>query len=258
MWRCFPGSTEFSLVDQPPGNLGESQTCCHSGFSDHYPGGGIFMHGTFVDIASSSLSSSSDPEPSSPVPFVVQQAPEGGGRLVPAAVLVPMLVAVMMPFWLVFLQLASDPAARAILADRPLLALELLTGLVVLFGIFGWPLLHLAPAGSSAAASRSTGSVGSESSGLFGSSSWTEPLAQYPGSRTASAPLFRGPARTGPGCTARRPARSVVLQCAAASPRRPFRPPRDFSRLPKYSGPERPLASRHCMGISALPSSNPG
>jgi hypothetical protein len=172
------------------------------------------MHGTFVDIASSSFSSSPDLEPSSPVPFVVQQAPEGGGRLVLAAVLVPILVAVMMPFWLVVTQLASDPAARAILADRPLLALELLTGLIVLFGIFGWPLLHLAARGlERRRVTIDGGLVRSEASGLFGPTSWTEPLAQYAGVSHRVRTSLSG-VRHELVLVHRRPSRSVVIQCA--------------------------------------------
>lgn len=131
-----------------------------------------------------------------------------------AAILVPALVAVMTPFWLVVMQLVSDPGARTILANRPLLGVELLAGLIVLFGIFGWPLVHLAARGlERRRVTIDGGVVESQASGLFGSSSWNEPLAQYAGVSHRVRTSLSG-VRHELVLVHRRPSRSVVVQCA--------------------------------------------
>jgi hypothetical protein len=173
------------------------------------------MHGTFADFGSSPPSIASDP-PS--LPLVFEQAPEGGGRFVLIAVLFPLLVALMVPFWLVVVQLASDPAARAILAARPLVGVQLAAGLLGVASIFGWPLAMLARrALGRRRVTIGNGSVRSEVVGRFGKRSWIEPLAGYAGLthrvRTSLSGVRHELVLVHP-----RPSRSVILQSGPQIP----------------------------------------
>lgn len=135
------------------------------------------MHGTCSDLSISGVSS----ELCGP-PVVLEHAPEGGSRFILIAVLLPLLVALLAPFWLVTAQLASDPGARDILSARPLIGVQLVVGLLVLVGIFGWPLLALARRALGwRRITIGAGTVLSEGVGLFGTRSWSEPLADYLG-----------------------------------------------------------------------------
>lgn len=134
------------------------------------------MHGTFTDFDPSSASLGEA------APLVLNHAPEGGSRFLLPAVLFPLLVALMLPFWLVVVQLTSDPAARAVVTARPMVGVSLLGGLLVLAGIFGWPLAVLARrALGRRRVTIGGGTVHLEAAGLFGKRSWTEPLAAYAG-----------------------------------------------------------------------------
>lgn len=135
------------------------------------------MHGTFTDF-----DPASSDHPGIGPPLVLEQTPEGGGRFVLVAVSLLVLVALMAPFGLVVAQLASDPAARAILVARPLLGLELAAGMLAVAAIFGWPLAALI--GAALSRRRITignGAVRSEVVGRIGKSSWTEPIGAYAG-----------------------------------------------------------------------------
>lgn len=166
------------------------------------------MHGTFSDFDLSSASSvQSNPAP----PLVFEQAPQGGSRFVLPAVLLPLLAALLVPFWLVVVQLASDPGARAVLAARPLVGVQLLAGLLLLACIFGWPLAVLAR--RSLARRRITignGTVYSEAVGSFRKTSWTEPLADYAGITHRVRTSLSG-VRHELVLVHRRPSRSVIL-----------------------------------------------
>lgn len=166
------------------------------------------MHGTFSDF---DLSSASSVQPNPATPLVFEQAPQGGSRFVLPAVLLPLLVALLVPFWLVVVQLASDPGARAVLAARPLVGVQLLAGLLVLACIFGWPLAVLAR--RSLARRRVTignGTVHSEAVGSFRKTSWTEPLAAYAGVTHRVRTSLSG-VRHELVLVHRRPSRSVIL-----------------------------------------------
>lgn len=101
------------------------------------------MRSALADTFSSASSRSVPPPQSPPLPLVFDQVPEGAGRFVLIGLLAPALTVLLAPFWLVATQLASDPAARAVLAERPLVGGQLLAGLVMLIWIFGWPLARL-------------------------------------------------------------------------------------------------------------------
>jgi hypothetical protein len=98
------------------------------------------------------------------------------------ALIGPALIALMAPFWLVAGELASEPAARAIVAHRPLLAVELIAGLMVLLAIFGWPLVSLARQALNRRRISIDGAfVTAREQGPLGTSTWTEPLSAYLG-----------------------------------------------------------------------------
>jgi len=143
------------------------------------------MHGTLDDTFPRQHSTSFDPpEPSAEpsAPLVFHQAAQGGGRFVLFAVLLPAVIALMVPFWLVVVQLATDPAAQAVLAARPQLGVQLGLGLLVLVWIFGWPLSHLVYRGlERRRITIADGRVRSEAVGPFGQRVWEEPLASYEG-----------------------------------------------------------------------------
>lgn len=150
-------------------------------------------------------------QPQSPFPLLIEQAPEGSGRFVMLALLAPLLVALMVPFWLIVTHLITDPAARAVLAARPLAGLQLGLGLLVLIWIFGWPLAHLA--GNAVARRRITidgGMLRSTTSRLFGTRTWTEPLASYAGVTHRVRTTHAG-VRHELVLVHRRPSRSVIL-----------------------------------------------
>lgn len=138
------------------------------------------MHGTVVELSVASVSPPSSPE--IPAPLVFDLEPEIGGRVFLFAILVPLLTALLTPFWLVGAQLASDPAARAILSDRPLLGVQLLMALVTVVWIFGWPLINFARRGLERRhVSIDSTTVHCVSSGPFGTSTWSEPISGYAG-----------------------------------------------------------------------------
>jgi len=141
------------------------------------------MHGTAQEpIARSPTTLSSSEVPPSPFPLTFQQAPEGSARFVLLALLVPGLVALMAPFWLVVSQLASDPAARAVIAARPLIALQLVGGFALLLVMFGWPLVHLARGlRRRRVITIDASKVHSRESGFFRTRVWVEPLSAYVG-----------------------------------------------------------------------------
>lgn len=166
------------------------------------------MHGT---VSHCDVSSPSDQPTVSTLIF--EHVPEGGGRFVLLAVLFPLLVALLVPFWLVVVQLASDPAARSVLAARPLVGVQLMIGLIVLTGIFGWPLAGLArrAVGRRRRIVIGDGTVHSEAVGVLGKTSWTEPLANYAGLTHRMRTSLSG-VRHELVLVHRRPSRSVVLQ----------------------------------------------
>lgn len=180
------------------------------------------MHGTLVALASSQVSVSgpsplfSPSEPTSPLIFDL--APAGRGRMLLCALLIPILIALLAPFWLVATQLSSDPAARAIVAARPLIGVQLLGGLVVLLCIFGWPLAHFA--GRCLVRRRITidrETVRCEAVGPFGARSWSEPIAHYSGTLPRVRTSLSG-TRHELVLVHRRRSRSVGLPCPPEIP----------------------------------------
>ncbi|WP_439542671.1 hypothetical protein [Hyphomicrobium sp.] len=104
------------------------------------------------------------------------------GRPLLLALLVPATLALLWPFWLLASHLASDPAARAIVADRPMIALQLGFGLLVLLAVFAVPLAALARGVlQKRHVTIDGGFVHVTATGLAGSNSWVEPISAYRG-----------------------------------------------------------------------------
>ena len=138
------------------------------------------MHGTAAQSLSVAPFSSVSSSPALPLSF--EQAPEGSGRFVLLGLAAAALTLFMLPFGLVAAQLASDPSARAILAQHPLLGAQLSLGFVVLVVLFGWPLAHLSR--RALVRRRITiegGHVHATGLGRFGGRPWSEPLSAYRG-----------------------------------------------------------------------------
>jgi hypothetical protein len=166
------------------------------------------MHGTASELASSSTST-----PSFPLTF--EQSPEGSSRFVLLALLCPVVAALMAPFWLIFSKLVSDPATRAIVEDRPLMAFELMLGLLVLAWIFGLPLANLVRTVIRRRQITIDGvGVRVRDRGLFRTRTWAEPMGAYAGVTHRVRSSLSG-VRHELVLVHRRPSRSVVLQSSS-------------------------------------------
>jgi len=215
------------------------------------------MHGTADPVVS--LASSQD------IPLTFDLLPPDGlGRYVLPLIVAPALMALVVPFWLVAERLASEPSARAILAGRPLLAVELVAGLLLLLGVFGWPLVSLAKKAVVQRRYRiDGGSVSAEERGFAGTRAWSEPLSAYRGlalrmrtsqsgvrhelvlvhpRRSRSVVVVSGPA-TIPSEVVTRAARLFSLAEI---------PSRDASNVPWSHGRRQPAEPQADLGAAAL------
>lgn len=117
------------------------------------------------------------------LPLSLEQSSSRSSPVVMIALLLPLGLALLFPFALVLQHLASDPAARAVLAERPVVAPQLLFALAVLGWLFWWPIAcffrSLVTRGRSITIDRGTVLVAER--GLFGSERWSEPVANYAG-----------------------------------------------------------------------------
>jgi hypothetical protein len=169
------------------------------------------MNGAVIDPVHAA-SSTPFHMPPCPTHMRLEQAPEGSSRFVLLAVLFPILLALITPFGLVFSRMISDPAARHLVADRPLLAVQLGLGLIVLASIFGWPLAHLAKGALRRRVVRiENGRVSTQEMGVFGRYTWTEPLSAYAGVARRFRTSLSG-ARQELVLVHQRPSRTVILQ----------------------------------------------
>jgi signal transduction histidine kinase len=122
------------------------------------------------------------PAHSASLPLTLEQSSSRSSPVVMIAVLLPLGVALLLPFALVLQHLANDPAARAVLADRPEAGIQLLFALGVLGSLLWWPLARFArslTSGRSITIDR--GAVLVAERGLFGVERWSEPVANYAG-----------------------------------------------------------------------------
>lgn len=116
------------------------------------------------------------------LPITLEQTSSRSSPILMIAVLGPLSLALLMPFLLVAQHLAQDPASRAVIAERPQAAIQLLIALAFCGALFGWPLVRLARAlgrGRSIEIDRGTVAVTERS--LGGARAWSEPLAKYTG-----------------------------------------------------------------------------
>jgi hypothetical protein len=171
------------------------------------------MHGTLPDTLSALREAA--PSPPSPFPIALEQASVSTGRIILLALLFPALAGLLAPFWLIVAQFASDPSARAVVADRPLVAIQLAAGLLVLLAIFGFPMAALARTTFTRRRILIDGAfVHATDSGISGTQSWVEPLGAYKGLARRVRSSLSG-VRHELVLVHARPSRSVVLTSSA-------------------------------------------
>jgi hypothetical protein len=98
------------------------------------------------------------------------------------ALLLPLGLALFLPFGLLVQHLAGDPAVRAAMAERPTAAIQLLLALALLGSLLWWPLLRFVKSLThtrSIAIDRRTVTVTER--GLLDSRTWCEPVVVYIG-----------------------------------------------------------------------------
>jgi hypothetical protein len=143
------------------------------------------MHGTLPDLVASASASHIGAPAAAPTfgsPMELGPDPVGLGRPILLALLVPATLALLSPFWLLASHLASDPSTRAIVAERPMIALQLGAGLLVLLAVFAFPLAALARTLlQKRHVTIEGGFVHVTATGLTGSGSWAEPISAYQG-----------------------------------------------------------------------------
>jgi hypothetical protein len=115
-------------------------------------------------------------------PLSLEQTPSRSSPMLMIVLLLPLSLAILLPFGLVLQHLALDPATRTVLAERPAAGLQLLLALAVLGSLLWWPLVRFAHS----LAERRTitvdrGLVHVTERGLFGVERWSEPVANYAG-----------------------------------------------------------------------------
>ena len=144
------------------------------------------MHGTFSDGFRSQtaiLISSNPPESDvPPAPWQWKDHPLGAGRTLLMVLLAVSGAALLAPFALVAALLASDAAAREILAAHPAVGVQLALGLLALVGLFLVPLALLTRRAFERREILIDGAfVHAREPGVFGARCWREPVEAYDG-----------------------------------------------------------------------------
>lgn len=115
-------------------------------------------------------------------PLSLEQSSSRSKPVLMIAVLLPLGLALFSPFALVLQHLASDPAARAVLADRPEAGIQLLFAVAVLASLLWWPLVRFVISlFSRRTITIDRGMVLVAERGLLGTERWSEPVANYAG-----------------------------------------------------------------------------
>ncbi|HKZ96987.1 MAG TPA: hypothetical protein VJ045_08410 [Hyphomicrobiaceae bacterium] len=116
------------------------------------------------------------------LPIRLEQRASRTSLILMLSVLVPAGLMLLMPFLLVIEHLAQDQALRALIAERPAGAAQLLLALAFWGVLFAWPLVRISKA---LARERSIevdrGGVTVTERGLFAERVWNEPLDAYAG-----------------------------------------------------------------------------
>lgn len=141
------------------------------------------MHGTLQQaFASSSVSIPSTSGSDGFQPLAPPQPSLGAGHVILIALLFAAMAGLLAPFWLLADRLAADPAARAVVSQNPVIALQLGLGLALLLAIFGWPLAALVRKGLVRRDVRIDGAfVSATDAAPWGERAWREPLGAYMG-----------------------------------------------------------------------------
>ncbi len=122
------------------------------------------------------------PSSSFSLPISLKQSTARSSPILLMMVLLPLLLALLVPFALLAQHLAQDAATRAVLAERPQAAVQLLLGLGFCGMLFGWPLVHVARTlGRSRTIDIDSGTVSVTERAFGRSQRWSEPLVRFAG-----------------------------------------------------------------------------
>lgn len=98
------------------------------------------------------------------------------------ALLLPLALILVIPFAMLLMQIAAEPATRLALANHPAAAVQIALGVTLLLMLIGWPLRALVDRlGRRRIVELDRDRVTITDAGLFASRQWSEPLSQYLG-----------------------------------------------------------------------------
>ncbi len=116
------------------------------------------------------------------LPILLEQSTSHASVVLKALLLMPALVAVAVPLALLGAHAMAEPASFTMLAEHPVVALQIGLGLMLWCALFVWPLrVVLARAGTARVVDITAGSVRVTDRGPLRSTSWAEPLGSYRG-----------------------------------------------------------------------------
>ena len=116
------------------------------------------------------------------LPLSLEQSASRTSPILMIGVLAPVAIALLLPFAVLAEHLAADPAVREIVAERPQSAVLLVMALAFCGTLFGWPLARfIVSVGRTRSIVIGKATVDVTERGVFGTSSWSEPLAAYGG-----------------------------------------------------------------------------
>lgn len=116
------------------------------------------------------------------LPLRLEQAPSRGSAVSRLLLVLPAVLAVSVPLAAMGVHAASEPAAIALLAERPLATAQIATGLVMWIGLFVWPAQRaLSRLWARRRVEIADGMVRVEEHAVFGTERWSVPLGTYLG-----------------------------------------------------------------------------
>lgn len=135
-----------------------------------------------VGMRLAAIDTSTPAGPFTTLPLLIEQHPSRAAPLLTLAVLLPLSVALLVPFVLVGYHVLFDGSVRALVAAKPGSMVQILIGLAFWAVLFAWPLKRIADLmvrGRSIEIDRHRVTV--TELGLFSRSTWVEPTGAYAG-----------------------------------------------------------------------------
>ncbi len=115
-------------------------------------------------------------------PIRLVQTPSRAGAVLKLIILLPASLALLTPFVLVGANLATNPAARAVIGEQPQTAVMLLIALAFWGVLLGWPVKRIAGAVARLRTiSIFNGTVQVSDSDVFAEDKWREPVSAFAG-----------------------------------------------------------------------------